>query len=188
MKHNAEEGEPEPAHLRKPGPVEKLFERVLLKSRFLVLLAVIPSILGAFVLFVIASMDIFGVMEETWHYYVTGSNPVDIHNTVVPDIVGAVDIYLIALVLLIFGLGTYKLFISKLEPSDDGELINVLNIKSIDELKDKIARVVILALIIEFFRAVVGMQFDTPLNAIYLAASVLALAAAIFLMNWTQKA
>ena len=177
------EAEPVP-----PRPLlERVFEKILWQSRLLVLLAVIPSIIGAFVLFVIGSMDIFKVVSGTWHYYVTGSNLVDIHDTVVPDIVGAVDIYLIALVLLIFGLGTYKLFISKIEPAEHSEAINILDITSLDELKDKIARVVILAVIIEFFRAVVGMQFDTPLNAIYLAASVLALAAAIFLMKWAQK-
>jgi len=51
----------------------------------------------------------------------------------------------------------------------------------------KIARVVILAVIIEFFRAVVDIQFDTPLNAVYLAGSILALAGAIFLMKWAQE-
>lgn len=179
--------QPEPAHRRKPGLVERVFETLLWQTRFLVLLAVIPSIFGAFVLFIIASLDIFEVLNGTWHYYVTGNRTVDIHETVVADIVGAVDIYLIAIVLLIFSLGTYKLFISRIEPSEDSELTNILDITSLDELKDKVARVVILAVIIEFFRAVVDIPFDTPLNAIYLALSVLALAAAISLMKWAQK-
>lgn len=179
--------ETESAPQRKPGPVEQIFEKVLWQTRFLVLLAVIPSIIGAVVLFVIGSMDIFKVVNETWHYYVTKSNPVDIHETVVTNIVGAVDIYLIAIVLLIFGLGIYKLFISKIEPAEGSELTHLLDVTSLDELKDRIARVVILAVIIEFFRAVVDIQFDTALNAIYLAVSVLALAAAIFLMKWAQK-
>lgn len=167
--------------------LERAFERVLWQSRFLVLLAVIPSIIGAFVLFVIGSMDIFKVVTGTWHYYVTGSTSVDIHDTVVPDIIKAVDIYLIALVLMIFGLGTYKLFISRIEAAEDTDLVGILGIDSLDELKDKIARVVILAVIIEFFRAVVDIGFDTPLDAIYLAASVLALAGAIFLMSRAHK-
>jgi uncharacterized protein (TIGR00645 family) len=171
---------------RKTGLVEQFFEKVLWQTRFLVLLAVIPSIIGAVVLFVIGGMDIFKVVSGTWRY-VTGSNPVDIHETVVTGIVGAVDIYLIAIVLLIFGLGTYKLFISRIEPEEGSELTHLLNVTSIDELKDKIARVVILAVIIEFFRAVVNIRFDTPLSAIYLAGSVLALSVAILLMKWTQK-
>jgi uncharacterized membrane protein YqhA len=177
----------EPVSRRKPGLVERMFETLLWQSRFLVLLAVIPSIFGAVVLFIIAGMDIFEVVNGTWHYYVTGNRTVDIHETVVADIVGAVDIYLIAIVLLIFSLGTYKLFISRIEPSEDSELTNILDITSLDELKDRVARVVILAVIIEFFRAVVDIPYDTPLNAVYLAASVLALAVAISLMRWAQK-
>jgi hypothetical protein len=100
--------------------MEQFFEKVLWQSRFLVLLAVIPSLIGAVVLFVIGSMDIFKVVDGTWGY-MTGSNPVDIHETVVTDIVGAVDIYLIAIVLLIFGLGTYKLFISRIEQEEVSE-------------------------------------------------------------------
>lgn len=176
----------ESATQRKTGLMEQFFEKVLWQSRFLVLLAVIPSIIGAVVLFVIGGMDIFKVVGGTWGY-MAGSNPVDIHETVVTDIIGAVDIYLIAIVLLIFGLGTYKLFISRIEPEEVSELTHLLNVTSIDELKDKIARVVILALIIEFFRAVVDIRFDTPLSAIHLAVSVLALSAAILLMRWTQK-
>ena len=41
-------------------------------------------------------------------------------------------------------------------------------------------------MIIEFFRAVVDIQFITPLDAIYLALSVLALAASVYLMNMNQ--
>jgi len=92
--------QPEPVPRRKPGVVEQVFETLLWQSRFLVLLAVIPSIFGAMVLFIIATMDIFEVVNGTWHYYVTGNRTVDIHETVVADIVGAVDIYLIAIVLL----------------------------------------------------------------------------------------
>ncbi len=105
---NSKVAQPEPASRRKPGLVERIFETLLWQTRFLVLLAVIPSILGAAVLFIIASMDIFEVVNGTWHYYITGNRTVDIHETVVADIVGAVDIYLIAIVLLIFSLGTYK--------------------------------------------------------------------------------
>ena len=46
---------------------------------------------------------------------------------------------------------------------------------------------VILAVIIEFFRAVVGISFATPLDAIYLALSVLALSLALYLMALAHK-
>jgi uncharacterized membrane protein YqhA len=101
----------------------------------------------------------------------------------VTDIIVAIDIYLIAIVLMIFGLGVYRLFVSRIEPSEEHGDTHPVNVRSFDQLKDKITRVVILAVIIEFFRAVVDIRFATPLDAIYLALSALALAAGLFLMS-----
>ena len=161
---------------------ERAFERFLWKSRLLVMLAVVPSLLGSLVLFIIGTLDIVTLAIDAGAYYLVGGQP-DIHDSVVPRVVLAVDIYLVAIVLLIFGLGVYRLFVSPIEPAESHPASNPFNVASFDELKDKIARVVILAVIIEFFRAVVDITFETPLDAIYLALSVLALAAALFLMS-----
>ncbi|MFW7377655.1 MAG: YqhA family protein [Oligoflexus sp.] len=162
------------------------FESLLWGSRFLVLLAIIPSLIGALTLFIIATLDIFKLVSNTLEYY-TSQTKEDFHDTVVTNIIVAVDMYLIAIVLLIFGLGVYKLFISKIEMAEDVNMKHPFNIRSFDQLKDKIARVVILAVIIEFFRAVVGINFDSPLDAIYLALSVLALALSLYLMKISEK-
>ncbi|WP_218312871.1 YqhA family protein [Alteromonas antoniana] len=165
---------------------EKPFERFLWASRLLVLVAVIPSLLGAFVLFMIGTADIFNVVISAVKYYFLGSGD-DIHDSVVPGIIMAVDIYLIAVVLLIFGTGIYRLFVSPIDEAEQHTPAHPFNVASFDQLKDKIARVVILAVIIEFFRAVVDIRFQTPLDAIYLAASILALAGGLYLMSRAQK-
>lgn len=166
--------------------VERSFEKALWNARLLVLLAVIPSVLGAFVLLLIGTADIIDIVVDATRYYVLneGSN---IHNTVVPRVIMAVDIYLIAVVLLIFATGIYRLFVSPIDAAEEGPTPHPFNVQSFDQLKDKIARVVILAVIIEFFRAVVDIRFQTPLDAIYLALSILALAGGLFLMNRSNK-
>lgn len=174
-----------PERKTRRSQLERRFEAFLWSSRLMVLLAVVPALLGALVLFIIASLDILSVLVDTWRHY-TGGGP-DIHKSVVTNIIVAVDIYLIALVLMIFGLGVYKLFVSRIEPVEGRDPRHPFNVGSLDQLKDKIARVVILAVIIEFFRAVVGISFDTPLDAIYLALSVLALALALYLMALAHK-
>ncbi len=174
---------PQPPH---QGRWERRFERWLWSSRFLVLLAVIPSLAGAVALFIIGTMDILKLVLATAEYYLLGGRP-DIHDTVVPSVVMAVDIYLVAIVLLIFGLGVYRLFVSPIEQAEEHATAHPFNVQSFDQLKDKIARVVILAVVIEFFRAVVDIRFQTPLEAIYLALSVLALAGALYLMSLAQK-
>ncbi|GHC33588.1 Uncharacterized membrane protein YqhA [Aidingimonas halophila] len=165
---------------------EQRFERYLWNSRLLVMLAVVPSLLGALVLFIIGTVDIFHVLLVAVEYYFFGATE-DIHDVVVPNIIMAVDIYLIAIVLLIFGLGVYRLFVSPIEQAETHSSYHPFNVQSFDQLKDKIARVVILAVIIEFFRAVVDIRFQSPLDAIYLALSVLALAAALYLMSLAHK-
>lgn len=164
------------------GSTERRFEAILWNSRLLVMLAVVPSLIGATVLFTIGTVDIVKVLLDTVTYYVSGGVE-DIHDSVIPDIIIAVDIYLIAIVLLIFGSGVYRLFVSPIDQAEQHASHHPFNVQSFDQLKDKITRVVILAVIIEFFRAVVDIRFQTPLDAIYLAVSVLALATALFLMS-----
>lgn len=168
------------------GRWERRVETALWNSRFLVMLAVVPSLIGAVMLFAVGTVDIFKVVMRTLHYYFVDSS-VDIHESLVPDIIIAVDIYLIAIVLMIFGLGIYRLFVSRIDQAEARYPHHPFNVASLDQLKDKIARVVILAVIIEFFRAVVDIRFATPLEAIYLALSVLALAAALYLMSLGHK-
>lgn len=167
-------------------PGERQFESLLWGSRLLVMLAVVPSLLGATVLLLIGTADILKVMVDTAVYYLVGGTA-DIHDTVVPRIILAVDIYLVAIVLLIFGSGVYRLFVSPIDQAESHAPSHPFNVNSFDQLKDKIARVVILAVIIEFFRAVVDIRFQTPLDAIYLALSVLALAASLYLMNHAHR-
>ncbi len=165
---------------------ERRIEAALWNSRFLVLLAIVPSLLGSLALFVVGTLDILKVVGDVIRYYLIGSDQ-NIHENLVPDIIIAVDIYLIAIVLLIFGLGIYRLFVSRIDRAEARYPKHPFNVASLDQLKDKIARVVILAVIIEFFRAVVDIRFTTPLEAIYLALSVLALAAALYLMGKSHK-
>jgi uncharacterized membrane protein YqhA len=177
---------PPPNPSENQGRWERRIETALWNSRFLVMLAVVPSLLGSLMLFIVGTVDIFKVVANVMGYYLLGGTQ-DIHDSLVPDIIIAVDIYLIAIVLLIFGLGVYRLFVSRIDQAEASNLRHPFNVASLDQLKDKIARVVILAVIIEFFRAVVDIRFATPLEAIYLALSVLALAAALYLMSLGHK-
>jgi len=166
--------------------IESAFERFLWNSRLLVLIPVISSLLGSLVLFIVGTIDILKVTLTSINYYL-GHDTQYIHDFIVTDIILAIDIYLVAIVLLIFGTGIYRLFISPIEESEESDIKHPFNIQSFDELKDKIVRVVILAVIIEFFRAVVDIRFSSPLDAIYLAISVFALAASLYLMNISSK-
>ena len=161
---------------------EKLFEKGLWSTRFFVMLPVIFGLIGALVLFVIASMDIYEVLKLTYTAYFGHSHPEHLHEDVVGGIIGAVDLYLIAVVMLIFSFGLYELFISSIDEAQESSA-NILQIHSLDQLKDKLAKVIIMVLIVSFFQRVIHMEFKTALEMLYLAVSILVLSLGLYFLH-----
>lgn len=170
--------------------LEKLFEDGLWKTRFIVLLAVIFSLVGSIVLFVIASMDVFGVAVYAFETIVTGAHPEHFHEDILSGIIGAIDLYLIAVVMLIFSFGIYELFVSKIDAACNEESENcstILAIHSLDQLKDKISKVIVMVLVVSFFQKVLHTDFATPLDMLYFALSITALAVGLFFLGKVGK-
>ncbi|HKM19209.1 MAG TPA: YqhA family protein [Aliarcobacter sp.] len=167
---------------------EKFFENALWKSRFIVILAVIFSFFGSVILFLIASIDIINVAIFIFTTFIEGAHPEHFHEDIVAGIIGAVDLYLIAVVLLIFAFGIYELFISKIDAAcTDEDCNSVLNISSLDQLKDKIAKVIIMVLVVNYFQRVLHTEFKTPLELLYFALSIVALAVGLYFSGKVGK-
>ena len=128
--------------------IEKWFEKGLWASRMVILLAVVFSILASFALFIIGSADLYHVVVATYQYFLGGVHPENFHADAVAEIIGAIDLYIIAVVLLIFGFGIYELFISEIDVAKGSGGDKVLYVVSLDELKDKIAKVIVLVLVV----------------------------------------
>ncbi len=165
--------------------LEKIFETGLWSSRFITLLAVVFGVLGAIVLFVVASADVFNVCVSAYKYYFQGVHAEDFHTLVVSKIIGAVDLHLIGVVLLIFGFGIYELFISEIDvASEKGK---ILNITSLDQLKDKIAKVIVMVLIVNFFQRVLHTDYNGAKEMLYFAASIMGLAIGLYFLGKVGK-
>jgi len=170
--------------MEKRGILESLFEGGLWRSRLVAILAVIFGMIGSFVLFFVASYDVIMVAKKTYLFFFSHYHPDNFHEMLIGKIIGAVDLYLIAVVLLIFSFGIYELFISEIDDAENSEVgKKILAIHSLDELKDKLGKVVVMVLIVGFFKRVMHMNFDTPLEMLYLAGSILALALALYFMH-----
>lgn len=167
--------------------LESLFEGAIWRSRFIVLLAVVFSLLGAIILFVVASMDIWGVGVYAFNTIISHAHPEDFHEDVVAGIIGAVDLYLIAVVMFIFAFGVYELFISDIDEAEGKNGSKLLAIHSIDELKDKIAKVIVMVLVVNFFQRVLHTNFATPLEMLYFALSIAALAVGLYFLGKVGK-
>jgi len=163
--------------------LEKIFENSLWQGRLFILLAVIFGMIGAVVLFVVASMDIYHVTTYTFDVIINHKHPQNFHEKIVGDIIGAVDLYLIAVVMLLFSFGLYELFISKIDVAEKSESSGILKIKNLDQLKDKLAKVIVMVLIVSFFKRVINMEYSTPLEMLYFALSIFALAIGLYFLH-----
>ena len=169
--------------------MERLFESSLWSSRFIIILAVIFGLIGAVLLFIVASVDIYATASYVITTYINHAHPENFHAVVVGGIIGAVDLYLIGVVMLIFSFGLYELFISEIDPAKDSEGGDnqLLAINSLDQLKDKISKVIVMVLVVGFFQKVGDTDFSTPLDMLYLALSITAVAVGLYFLGKVGK-
>ncbi len=167
------------------GFIEKLFEHTLWNSRFIILLAVVFGLVGAVLLFAVASFDIYNTASLVVNTYATHAHPANFHEAVVGGIIGAVDLYLIGIIMIIFSFGVYELFISDIDPAKDenGHENQLLAVHSLDQLKDKISKVIVMVLVVGFFQKVGHTVFVGALDLLYLALSITAVAVGLYFLS-----
>ncbi len=167
--------------------LEHLFEGALWQSRFVVLFAVIASLATAFVMFFVATVDawfLVGHMVDYTSSELTGDARAVFRSTTVTHVVEIIDGYLLGTVLLIFALGLYELFISRIEQAEASETASsVLIIHSLDDLKGRLAKVILMILIVKYFEHAVSMNFATPMDLLYLAGGIALIGVALFLTH-----
>ena len=163
--------------------IELLFENILWNTRFFVLFAVVFSILGGVALFIVGSVDIWGVASNIVTTDLNHLHPDKFHEEIVAGLIGAVDLYLMGIVMFIFGFGIYELFISEVEIAKKEGVSKILEVHSLDELKDKLGKVIIMVLIVNFFQRVLYTEYNGALDLVYFAGSILALALALYFLH-----
>jgi uncharacterized membrane protein YqhA len=159
------------------------FGSILWSSRLISYLAVIFSLVGAVILFIIASYDIFSVGVTVFKFFFQNYHPDNLHADVVGDIIGAIDLYLMAIVMLIFSFGIYELFIDSIKEADESKTSKILEIHSLDQLKDKVAKVIVMVLIVNFFQRIMHLEFTAGLDMLFFAISILALCIGLYFLG-----
>ena len=168
--------------------LESFFEGTIWRSRFIVILAVVFGLLGAVILFIVASLDIWNVAVMSFKVIThVIPHPEHFHEDVVAGIIGAVDLYLIAVVMFIFAFGLYELFISDIDEAEGQNGSKLLAIHDLDQLKDKIAKVIVMVLVVNFFQRVLHTNFTTPIEMMYFALSITALAVGLYFLGKVGK-
>lgn len=159
--------------------LESVFENCLWHTRWAVLVAVISSIIAALLMFYIATVDTVYIVEELFHYVtITDHGERGEHRAeAIAQVVEVIDIFLLAIVLMIFGLGLYELYISKIDHAyedDESEASDhLLSIRNLDDLKSRLGKVIMMILIVKFFEMAIAMEVDDTMSLLMFAAGVL---------------
>lgn len=171
--------------------LENAFEWLIWESRLVVIAAVVASLAAAIGLFYMATVDAYYMLSHLAHY---ASSALDqgaraaLRAGTVTHVVEIVDGYLLATVLLIFGLGLYELFISKIDRAEGAETSSrVLVIRSLDDLKARLGKVVLMILIVKFFEHAIDMQFATALGLLELAGGIALIGVTLYLTHADEK-
>jgi len=162
---------------------ELQFEKVLWKLRLIAILPVIMSLTSTGVTFVLGTLEIgkailgLGTFEGQDKAYVA---------RVLGGVVSGIDLYLIGIAMLIFGYGVYELLIS---PIDAARSINdkagegLLDIRDLDQLKEKLVKVLVVALIVSAFKPMLSLPIVDGPSLAFFCLSVLLLAISGFLVT-----
>jgi uncharacterized membrane protein YqhA len=107
------------------------------------------------------------------------------NNELLFKIISAIDLFLIGIVLLIFGFGIYELFVSEIDFANAKFTESTLKIRDLDQLKNKIIKVIIIVLIVKFFEKVLkySENFTTPMDLLYFGLSILSICLGYYLIN-----
>lgn len=172
------------------GVIERSIEFTLWNSRFVVMVAVVASLLTAFAIFYTTSIDVFYTIAHLTHYHeLDDAGRMEMKAQTVAHVVASVDGFLLGAIMLIFALGLYELFISKIDVAQgnsDGSS-KILIINSLDDLKDKLAKVILMILVVMFFEQAIFLKPTGPLELLYYALAIMLVALALFLSHKAYK-
>lgn len=165
--------------------IEQLFEGALWQSRLVVIVAVIASVLVGIGVFYMTTVDTVIMLSHLVGYADPGL-AADARSTLrlslVAEVVAIVDGYLLAAIMLILALGLYELFVSKIGWAEGSEFASrLLLIQSFDDLKDRLARVVLLILIVKFFQQALRLKYQDTQDLLFLALGILLIGGALYL-------
>lgn len=168
---------------RLQSTIESAFETFLFNSRIVVLLAVIGSLVASVLMFLRGAIQIGQATIAFVHH------PLGVHGEPGGDLsimlISSVDSFLFATVLLIFAMGVYELFISKIDPASRTaeSRPNWLAIHSLDDLKGALGKVILMILIVRLFESAVEMRYEEPLHLLWLGLSVVGVSLALYLAH-----
>ena len=159
---------------------EYLFVRLsLFLSSGFVLLGVCATLMLGSLLFTMGVKEVIFEGVMAWVQF----NPVEL----VTAAVGALDRFLLGMVCLVFGLGSFELFLSRTK-FNQGDLQKPawLRVSSIDDLEHKVGQIIVAIMVVNLLEMSLHMSYHKPLELVYAAACALLSAGALAVLHWSH--
>jgi uncharacterized protein (TIGR00645 family) len=153
---------------------------VLWSSRLLLVVGVAGSAVLAVAVLWLATVDLVRFLGDVVDYTSDGEGTA--RSDLVAGVVKIVDTYLLAAILVVVTFGLYELFVGRIDARRTGDgAPRVLAVRSLDDLKDRIAKLVVLILVIEFFQRALKVDIDEVGDLLVLAGGIALVSLAIVL-------
>jgi uncharacterized membrane protein YqhA len=159
--------------------------RVLLWSRFIVVLAVLGSFVASLAVFFLATADTLYVVSHLRPYAdptLTAAARGALHDETIVHVVEIVDGYLLGTFLLIFAVGLLELFIVPPDPARR-DRARVVHVRNLEDLKHQLGKLVLLIMIVTFFGEVVRIDAHSALEALLIAGGIALVGATLWLTH-----
>jgi uncharacterized membrane protein YqhA len=170
--------------------IEKLFEGLLWRSRFVVVIAVVASMISAIAVFYVTTIDVWYLVTHIIDYAnpsISAEARNTLHDETVTHVVEVVDGYLLATVMLIFSLGLYELFVSDIDEARGSRASSkILLIETLDDLKTRLSKVILMILIVKLFEHAVQMKMTSVLDLLYLGGAIALVGLALYLTHASE--
>jgi len=154
-------------------------------------IAVLASMAAAIAMFFITTVDVWYAISHVLGYGssdLTAAARKTIHDETVTHVVEAVDGYLLASVMLIFALGLYELFVSDIDHAHGSHASSkILVIENLDDLKTRLAKVILMILIVSLFEHALGMEVSAPVDLVYFGGAIALIGLALYLTHVAES-
>ena len=160
--------------------IKAIFENCLWKFRLFALIPVVFGLLSTLNFFVVGSIEILAGFSHNFPLDHVDEHAVTI---AVTSIIGGIDLYLIGVVLMLFSFGIYEIFISPIDVRLHYQGVKILEITTLDGLKHKILQVIIMALIIGFFKQGLSFEMKSRLYLLSMAICIFLIAVSSYLVH-----
>ncbi len=165
--------------------LETRFESALWRLRLIAILPVVMTAISSFATFILGTKETLYSLNLMVH---GASSDKQYVAKVLGGFVGGVDLYLVGIALLIFSYGTYELLISAIDTARDGEeglgrFTGVLDVANLDDLKEKLVKVLVVALLVFAFKSMIALPITDGMSLVYYSLALLLLSLCAFLMG-----